>query len=97
MQDPALISAMVRRPAGWPRNSRSAPRMSPRARAIRMRMARSSSPVRGVLSAPPGASSGPVLLAGLVLGARLVGKLGEVQAVHEIAEDREPFLIDDRF
>src|SRR6266550_5252836 len=96
MHEPALISAIVRRPAGWPRNSRSAPRMSPRTRAIITRMARSTSPVRCVLSAPAGATSGPVLCAGLVLGTRLVRKLGEVQAVHEVAENGEAFLVDDR-
>src|SRR6266705_621133 len=95
MHEPALISAIVRRPAGWPRNSRSAPRMSPRARAIITRMARSTSPVRCVLSAPAGATSGPVLRAGLILGTRLVRKLREVQAVHEVAEDGEALLVDD--
>src|SRR5207253_5116159 len=96
MHEPALISAIVRRPAGWPRNSRSAPRMSPRARAMITRMARSTSPVRCVLSAPAGATSGPVLCAGLVLGTRLVGKLGEVQAVHEVAKDGKPLFVDHR-
>src|SRR5256886_5093327 len=46
-------------------------------------------------SAPAGTTSGPVLRAGLVLGTRLVGKLGEVQAVDEVAEDREPLFVDD--
>src|SRR5438034_9325762 len=96
MHEPALISAIVRRPAGWPRNSRSAPRMSPRARAIITRMARSTSPVRCVLSAPAGASSGPVLCSGLVLGTRLVRKIGEVQAVNVVAQDGKPCYIDHR-
>src|SRR5205807_2248139 len=94
MHDPALISAMVRRPAGWPRNSRSAPRINPRARATQTRMARSTSPVRCVLSAPAGTASGSVLRAGLVLGTRLVGKLRQVQAVHEVAEHGEAFFVD---
>src|SRR5207237_5431762 len=94
MHDPALISAMVRRPAGWPRNSRSAPRINPRARATQTRMARSTSPVRCVLSAPAGTASGSVLRAGLVLGTRLVGKLRQVQAVQEVAENGEAVFVD---
>src|SRR5256886_12545262 len=85
MHDPALISAMVRRPAGWPRNSRSAPRINPRARATQTRMARSTSPVRGVLSAPAGAPSGTVLRAGFVLGTRLVGYRRRDVPVHLVA------------
>src|SRR5207245_1725497 len=95
MHEPALMSAMVRKPAGCPRNSRSAPMTSPSARATITRKARSNSPFRCVLSAPAGAPSGPVLSAGLVLGARFVGKLGEVQAVDEVAEDGQTFLVDD--
>src|SRR5438132_10453486 len=95
MHDPALIKAMVRRPAGWPRNSRSAPMSRPRPRAMVTRMARSTSPDMGVALTPAGATSGPVLSAGLVLGTRLVRKLGEVQAVHEVSENGEAFLVDD--
>src|SRR5205807_6547451 len=68
---------------------------SPRARAIMTRTARSNSPESGVGSAPAGTSSGPVLRAGFVLGARLVRKLGEVQAVHEVAEHGEALFVDD--
>src|SRR2546421_5000124 len=95
MHEPALIKAMVRRPAGWPRNSRSAPMRRPRARAIVTRMARSISPDKFVVSAPAGATSGPVLSAGLVLGTRLVRKLGEVQAVDEVTKHGEALLVDD--
>src|SRR6266849_4636766 len=96
MHDPALIKAMVRRPAGWPRNSRSAPMSRPRARAIVTRIARRTSPDTCVVLAPAGATSGPVLGAGLILGTRLVRKLGEVQAVHEVSKHGEALLIDDR-
>src|SRR6266568_7976014 len=96
MHDPALIKAMVRRPAGWPRNSRSAPMRRPRPRAIITRMASSTSPDMGVVLAPAGATSGPVLSAGFVLRTRLVRKLGEVQAVHEVSKNGEAFLVDDR-
>src|SRR5437868_11342583 len=95
MHDPALIKAMVRRPAGWPRNSRSAPMSRPRPSAMVTRMARSTSPDMGVALTPAGATSGPVLRAGFVLGTRLVRKLGEVQAVHEVAEHGEALFVDD--
>src|SRR5438445_10683357 len=68
---------------------------SPRARAIMTRRARSNSPESGVGSAPAGTSSGPVLCAGFVLGARLVRQLGEVQAVHEVAAHGEALFVDD--
>src|SRR5579864_3946117 len=94
MHEPALISANVRSPAGCPRNSRSAPMQRPSNSATETRRARSSSPVSCVLSASAGTSSGR-RAAGFVLGTRLVGKLREVQAVDEVAEDREPLFVDD--
>src|SRR5205814_8164487 len=94
MQGQALISARVGRRGGWPRKSRAAPGINPRAGATQTRMARSTSPVRCVLSAPAGTASGSVLRAGFVLGTRLVGKLRQVQAVHEVAEHGEAFFVD---
>src|SRR5437879_4197278 len=92
--EPAPMSAIVRIPAAWPLISRSVPSARPITSATKTRKARSNSPESGVLSAPAGTTSGPVLRAGLVLRAWLVGKLGEVQAVHEVAEHCEPLLVD---
>src|SRR2546430_16526312 len=93
--EPAPMSAIVRIPAAWPLIERSVPSGRPITSATKTRKARSNSPESGVLSAPAGTTSGPVLRAGFVLRAWLVGKLGEVQAVHEVAEHGEPLLVDD--
>src|SRR5256714_1616619 len=45
--------------------------------------------------APAGSSPGSVLSARLILGTGLIGKLREVQTVHEVAEYGEPLLVDD--
>src|SRR5438874_12352596 len=92
--EPAPMSAIVRIPAAWPLISRSVPSARPITSATKTRKARSNSPESGVLSAPAGTTSGPVLRAGLVLRAWLVGKLGEVQAVHEVAEHGKALFVD---
>src|SRR5207248_7381413 len=67
----------------------------PSTSAMETRKASSNSPVSCVWSAPAGPSSGPVLSSGFVLGTGLVGKLREVQTVHEVAEDGEAFFVAD--
>src|SRR6266852_5991396 len=88
--DPAPMSAMVRIPAGWPCISRSVPRASPSKRATTMRRPRSASPVKGRGLAPARAT------AGFVLGLGFVRELGQVKAVDEVAEHRQPLIVDGR-
>src|SRR5207253_905342 len=45
--------------------------------------------------APAGSSPGSVLSARLVLGTGLIGKLREVQTVHEVAENGKTLFVDD--
>src|SRR6266851_1990691 len=97
MHAPTAIKDMVLSPAGCPRYSRSTPRARPRRRATRRRTPKSSSlPCRGSGSAPARPAAGLVLRPGLVLRARLVGQLRQVEAVHEISKDGEALLVDRR-
>src|ERR1700688_416712 len=90
---PTAMSDMVLRPAGWPRYSLSTPRTRPRRSATRMRRPSSASlPGIGSSSGPAGTAAGLVLRPGLVLRARFVGQLRQVEAVHEISEDRQALL-----
>src|SRR5712692_4006322 len=92
---PTAMRDIVLSPAGWPRNSLSTPRTRPRRSATRMRRPSSASlPGIGSWLAPAGPAAGFVLRPGLVLRARLVGQLRQVEAVHEVAEDGEALLVD---
>src|SRR4030088_1421475 len=65
------------------------PRIRPRTRATKIRAAKSRSPERASYLAAAGTAR-------LVLGARLVWKLGQVEAVDEVAENSQTLLIDRR-
>src|SRR5258708_21194172 len=71
-------------------------RIRPRTRATKRRRPSSASLLSVSSSASAGTAAGFVLRPGFVLGARLVGELGKVEAVHEIAEDGEALLVDHR-